>query len=118
MNIGPAEILVILVFALLVVGPERLPKFGSSLGKGINRFKSAQDKVEDTLKKEGLDPQSIREASANPFLALEKIDDIGKKTGFFPGEDSAEAAGESGEDAASASGDGDSSSRGGEDASR
>lgn len=38
-NIGPMEILVVLIIALVVFGPKRLPELGSSLGKGIREFK-------------------------------------------------------------------------------
>jgi TatA/E family protein of Tat protein translocase len=37
-NIGPLEIGVVLVIALVVFGPKRLPELGSSLGKGIRGF--------------------------------------------------------------------------------
>jgi sec-independent protein translocase protein TatA len=38
-NIGPLEIGIVLVIALLVFGPKRLPELGSSLGRGIREFK-------------------------------------------------------------------------------
>lgn len=38
-NIGPMEILVVLVIALVVFGPKRLPELGKSLGKGIHEFR-------------------------------------------------------------------------------
>lgn len=37
-NIGPAEILIVLVVGLLVVGPKRLPEAGRSLGQAIRGF--------------------------------------------------------------------------------
>jgi TatA/E family protein of Tat protein translocase len=40
-NIGLPEILVVLVIALIVFGPKRLPELGRSLGRGINEFKGA-----------------------------------------------------------------------------
>jgi len=40
-GIGVPELLVILVVALLVFGPGRLPEVGSALGKGIRDFKRA-----------------------------------------------------------------------------
>ena len=41
MNIGWGEILVILVIALLILGPRRLPDVGRSLGKAIREFQRA-----------------------------------------------------------------------------
>jgi sec-independent protein translocase protein TatA len=38
-QIGPLEILVVGVLALIVFGPERLPEIGRSLGKGLNQMK-------------------------------------------------------------------------------
>lgn len=38
-NIGPLEIVVVLIIALVVFGPKRLPELGSSLGRGIREFK-------------------------------------------------------------------------------
>ena len=40
-NIGPAELSVVLVIALLVIGPKRLPEVGKSLGKGMREFKDS-----------------------------------------------------------------------------
>ncbi|HEX3734804.1 MAG TPA: twin-arginine translocase TatA/TatE family subunit [Solirubrobacterales bacterium] len=39
-NIGPLEIVVVLIIALVVFGPKRLPELGNSLGKGIREFRS------------------------------------------------------------------------------
>jgi sec-independent protein translocase protein TatA len=49
-NIGPLELMVILVVALLVVGPKRLPEVGRSIGKGIREFRKAQDEVQRSLR--------------------------------------------------------------------
>jgi len=40
-NIGPTELIVVLVIALLVLGPKRLPAAGRSLGDGIREFKES-----------------------------------------------------------------------------
>jgi TatA/E family protein of Tat protein translocase len=40
-NIGPMEVLVVLIIALVVFGPKRLPDLGHSLGKGIREFKGS-----------------------------------------------------------------------------
>ena len=39
-NIGPLEIVVVLVIALVVFGPKRLPELGKSMGRGIREFRS------------------------------------------------------------------------------
>jgi sec-independent protein translocase protein TatA len=40
-NVGPLEIIVVLIIALIVFGPKRLPELGNSLGKGIREFKES-----------------------------------------------------------------------------
>jgi sec-independent protein translocase protein TatA len=40
-QLSPGEILLILLVALLIFGPKRLPEIGKSLGKGIREFKGA-----------------------------------------------------------------------------
>ena len=38
-SIGPMELVIVLVIALLVVGPKKLPELGRSLGGGMREFK-------------------------------------------------------------------------------
>jgi sec-independent protein translocase protein TatA len=40
-NIGAPELVVILIIALLVLGPKKLPDVGKSLGSGMREFKQA-----------------------------------------------------------------------------
>jgi sec-independent protein translocase protein TatA len=40
-DISPIQILIVLVIALLVFGPKRLPEMGKSIGRGIREFKGA-----------------------------------------------------------------------------
>ncbi|MGI8440657.1 MAG: Sec-independent protein translocase subunit TatA/TatB [Thermoleophilaceae bacterium] len=40
-SVGPLEIVIVLVIALLVLGPKRLPEVGKSVGRGLREFKSA-----------------------------------------------------------------------------
>jgi TatA/E family protein of Tat protein translocase len=42
-SVGPAEIIIVLILALLVFGPKRLPQMGRSLGKGVREFRKAAD---------------------------------------------------------------------------
>ncbi|MGZ4130022.1 MAG: Sec-independent protein translocase subunit TatA/TatB [Actinomycetota bacterium] len=49
-NIGPLELMVILIVALLVVGPAKLPELGRSIGRGLREFRKAQDEVQRTLR--------------------------------------------------------------------
>jgi len=49
-GIGMPELLVILVIALLVVGPKKLPDLARSLGKGMAELRKATDGATETLK--------------------------------------------------------------------
>jgi sec-independent protein translocase protein TatA len=40
-NIGPLELAIVLIIALVVFGPKRLPELGKSLGRGIREFKGS-----------------------------------------------------------------------------
>jgi len=40
-NVGPLELAIVLVIALIVLGPKRLPEVGRSLGKGLREFKES-----------------------------------------------------------------------------
>jgi sec-independent protein translocase protein TatA len=42
-NIGPAELIVIFLVALLIVGPKRLPQLGKTIGKSLREFRRATD---------------------------------------------------------------------------
>ena len=39
--VGPGEIIILLIVALLVFGPKKLPEMGRSIGKGMREFKSS-----------------------------------------------------------------------------
>jgi sec-independent protein translocase protein TatA len=56
-NIGPLEIGIVLVIALLVFGPKRLPELGGSLGKGMRDFSKG-------IKGEDVEPAAIEPAEA------------------------------------------------------
>ena len=40
-NIGPGELVLVLIIALIVIGPKKLPEVGRSLGRGIREFKES-----------------------------------------------------------------------------
>jgi sec-independent protein translocase protein TatA len=49
-NIGPLEIGVLLLIALIVFGPKKLPDLGRSLGKGLREFKGSISGEDDDEK--------------------------------------------------------------------
>jgi sec-independent protein translocase protein TatA len=60
LNIGPQELILVLVIALVVVGPQRLPELGRSLGKAIREMRKVQDEVKETLKFDLTDDAPVR----------------------------------------------------------
>jgi sec-independent protein translocase protein TatA len=48
-NIGPGELLVILLIALIVFGPRKLPELGKSLGAGIREFRRGTQGLKEEL---------------------------------------------------------------------
>jgi sec-independent protein translocase protein TatA len=49
-DVSPIQLIIVLIIALVVLGPKRLPEVGRSLGKGIREFKdsvSGNDKDEE-----------------------------------------------------------------------
>ena len=63
-NIGLPEIIIVLVIALVIFGPKRLPELGRSLGSGMRGFKeSVSGKDEDEDKPEQLEGDSQEEST-------------------------------------------------------
>jgi len=55
-NIGPFELLLVLVLALLVLGPGKLPEVGSALGRTIREFRKASTDIEEAVRIEPVTP--------------------------------------------------------------
>jgi sec-independent protein translocase protein TatA len=65
-NIGPLELVIVLVIALLVIGPKRLPEMGNSLGKTIREFRKASTDVSEAT---SLEPLAKPAAGQEPAIA-------------------------------------------------
>lgn len=51
-NIGAPELIIILVIALLILGPGKLPEVGQALGKSIREFRKASTDIQESVKVE------------------------------------------------------------------
>jgi sec-independent protein translocase protein TatA len=65
-NIGPGELIIVLVIALVVLGPGKLPDVASSLGKSLREFRKAATDVSDATK---IDAPAPTPAPAAPQVA-------------------------------------------------
>jgi TatA/E family protein of Tat protein translocase len=70
--IGPWEIAILLIVALLVFGPKRLPEMGRSLGKGMRDFKKAISSDDDDSVKKAL---SLDEDEEEPAVHSSAVTD-------------------------------------------
>jgi sec-independent protein translocase protein TatA len=72
-NIGPLELIVVLIIALIVFGPKRLPELGRSLGRGIREFRGSisGDKEDDEDKELRELQESKAKAEADAIEAVE-----------------------------------------------
>ena len=62
-GIGPGELIIILIIALIVVGPGKLPDVGSALGKSIREFRKASTEVKESV---SLDATPAATTTATP----------------------------------------------------
>lgn len=66
-NLGPAEILVILIVALLVFGPDKLPDIGRQVGRAAKEFRKFQVSLRDEVR-DVLEPKPESKSRVPPML--------------------------------------------------
>lgn len=71
-GIGLPELIVIMVVALLVVGPSKLPELAKSLGRAFSEFRRMADEVKETIEEEVADAEASQEERP-PDDAVEKV---------------------------------------------
>jgi sec-independent protein translocase protein TatA len=66
-GIGPEELIVILVIALIVFGPKRLPEIGRTLGRSLQEFRKASNEIREHLQVDLADePADAPKAASTP----------------------------------------------------
>ena len=55
--IGIQEMILILIIALVIFGPKRLPELGKSIGKTLAEFKRASNEIRNNIEKELEEPE-------------------------------------------------------------
>ncbi len=72
-GIGGFELFIILLFGFLIFGPEKLPEVARTVGKGIARFRQAQDEMNDVIKSTDIYDPNSDEPFKDPMEALDKL---------------------------------------------
>ncbi len=78
-SIGPAELVLIFIVALLVFGPKKLPEIGKSVGKAIREFKRTSEEIKGRIEDE-IQASEIKDAAQDLRDGLSGIKD--EVTGF------------------------------------
>jgi TatA/E family protein of Tat protein translocase len=96
-NVGPIELIIVLVIALLVVGPRRLPEMGNAVGKTIREFRKASSDVSEATSLEpearpdpapGADTAAVPPpGSASATTATEPAEQVAADTAAEPAAD-------------------------------
>lgn len=77
LGIGGNELFLILLFAFLIFGPDKLPEIARTVGRAIAKFRDAQNEVNEVIKQEVYDPAADQD---NPLgKAAEKAGQMNKQ---------------------------------------
>lgn len=79
-GIGGAELFIILLFAFIVFGPDKMPEMGRTIGRAIRQFREAQEQMNKVVRSEVYDPDS----DTDPFSAFFDKSDKKKPEGEKP----------------------------------
>ena len=69
-GIGMPELIIIMVIALIVIGPSKLPDLAKALGKGLSEFKKATQEIKDSINVE----EELREAKEDLVDSISGLD--------------------------------------------
>ena len=78
-NIGPLELAIVLIIALVVFGPKRLPELGRSLGRGIREFRGSVSGDHRDSDDEESHQREIPAGDPGPAVADEKAEPVARK---------------------------------------
>lgn len=65
-NLGVPELILILVIALVVFGPGKLPEVGKAIGRGLKEFRSAANKEEEKTVESEEEPKTVENKTTDP----------------------------------------------------
>lgn len=76
MRIGVSELIVVLIVALLVLGPDKLPRYARKLGAALAEFRKASDEATREIRENVVGP--LEEAQRPLREAAESVEDAGR----------------------------------------
>jgi len=84
-SLGPLEIVVIFVVALLVFGPQKLPELGRQLGKALREFQRVQDQFQSEVRTafDTTDPTPPKAPTPAPLAPGPPDDPASRPLGHF-----------------------------------
>ncbi len=75
-GVSGTELFIVVVFALLIFGPDKLPQFGRTAGRMFRDFKRAQDQMEAMIRGDMFEEKSSKPTAAvDPAVAAREIPD-------------------------------------------
>jgi sec-independent protein translocase protein TatA len=71
-SVGMPELIIILVIALMVFGPRKLPELGRAVGQTMNEFKKGLNNIRDTVEQEARREEQQKGAQAPAETAADR----------------------------------------------
>jgi len=75
-GIGMPEMIVILVIALVVIGPNKLPELAHSLGKGLAEFRKASDDFQRGIQQESRRSEEVERQAPPAMTETSQVDPV------------------------------------------
>ena len=72
-GIQPIHIFLIIIVALLLFGPKRLPEMGRNIGKAISEFRNGTKEITDSLHADGSASREARRNAGQPADAIRSV---------------------------------------------
>ena len=72
LGIGTSEILIILLIALLVLGPKEIPKIARTLGRGLREIERAKDELKESIEFEADMAERDEKKDSQPNASADK----------------------------------------------
>jgi Tat protein translocase TatB subunit len=79
-GIGMQELIIIVIIALIIVGPKKLPELAKTLGKGFSEFKRATDGITDDIKETMKEDEKKNDDEWKNSLLMKKPETENDKT--------------------------------------